>query len=102
MIALRRGKYEPAYPSGHTTDATAVLATGAYLLVREGLLPARMAVPLASGLAGGPRGARARRVLPRARGCAAGTDGVAARVGAGGRHRSEPRGARMALGDGRA
>jgi undecaprenyl-diphosphatase len=50
-IALRRGKYEPAFPSGHAADATAVLATGAYLLVREGLLPARVAVPLASALA---------------------------------------------------
>jgi undecaprenyl-diphosphatase len=35
--ALARGKTEPAYPSGHTTDATAVLVTGAYLLVRQGL-----------------------------------------------------------------
>lgn len=50
-IALRRGKVEPAFPSGHTADATAVLATGAYLLVREGVLPARIAIPLASALA---------------------------------------------------
>jgi undecaprenyl-diphosphatase len=35
--ALARGKTEPAFPSGHTTDATAVLVTGAYLLVRQGL-----------------------------------------------------------------
>jgi len=35
--ALAKGKTEPAYPSGHTTDATAVLVTGAYLLVRQGL-----------------------------------------------------------------
>jgi undecaprenyl-diphosphatase len=35
--ALARGKTEPAFPSGHTTDATAVLVTGAYLLAREGL-----------------------------------------------------------------
>ena len=35
--ALARGKTEPAYPSGHTTDATAVLVTGAYLLARQGL-----------------------------------------------------------------
>jgi undecaprenyl-diphosphatase len=46
-IALGKGKTEPAYPSGHTTDATAVLATGAYLLVREGLVPANVAVPVA-------------------------------------------------------
>jgi membrane-associated phospholipid phosphatase len=52
-IAVRRGKYEPAYPSGHTADATAVLATGAYLLVREGMLPARVAAPIASALAFG-------------------------------------------------
>src|SRR5678810_1385004 len=36
-IALARGKTEPAYPSGHTTDATAVLATSAYLLAQQGL-----------------------------------------------------------------
>ena len=35
--ALARGKTEPAFPSGHTTDATAVLVTGAYLLVHQGL-----------------------------------------------------------------
>ena len=51
MIALRRGKTEPAFPSGHTTDATAVLATGAYLLVREEILPARVALPIAAALA---------------------------------------------------
>lgn len=50
-IAIRRGKFEPAFPSGHTADATAVLATGAYLLVREGILPARVAMPIASTLA---------------------------------------------------
>lgn len=37
--ALRRNKTEPAYPSGHTTNATAVLTTAAYLLAREGLVP---------------------------------------------------------------
>src|SRR6476620_745396 len=36
-LALARGKTEPAFPSGHTTDATAVLVTGAYLLVHQGL-----------------------------------------------------------------
>jgi membrane-associated phospholipid phosphatase len=50
-IAVRRGKHEAAFPSGHTADATAVLATGAYLLVREGMLPARVAVPLSAALA---------------------------------------------------
>jgi membrane-associated phospholipid phosphatase len=50
-IAIRRGKFEPAFPSGHTADATAVLATGAYLLVREGVLPAAVAIPAATALA---------------------------------------------------
>jgi membrane-associated phospholipid phosphatase len=49
-IAVRRGKLEPAFPSGHTADATAVLATGAYLLVRERVLPASVAVPVAIAL----------------------------------------------------
>jgi membrane-associated phospholipid phosphatase len=35
--ARARGKTEPAFPSGHTTDATAVLVTGSYLLVHQGL-----------------------------------------------------------------
>ena len=52
-IAVRRGKYEPAFPSGHTADATAVLATGAYLLVRESLVPMRFALPAAAVLAAG-------------------------------------------------
>jgi undecaprenyl-diphosphatase len=51
MIALRRGKTEAAFPSGHTADATAVLATGAYLLAREEVLPARVAIPIAAALA---------------------------------------------------
>jgi undecaprenyl-diphosphatase len=50
-IALGRGKTEPAFPSGHTTDATAVLATSAYLLVREGLVSAHVVVPVAILLA---------------------------------------------------
>lgn len=49
--ALLRGKTEPAYPSGHTADATAVLATGAYLLVREGLAPPSVVAPIAAALA---------------------------------------------------
>lgn len=50
-IALRQGKMEPAFPSGHTADATAVLATGAYLLVREGILSPPVATSLAAALA---------------------------------------------------
>lgn len=50
-IAVRRGKFEPAFPSGHTADATAVLATGTYLLVREGVLPRRLVIPIAAALA---------------------------------------------------
>ena len=45
--ALKREKTEAAFPSGHTTNATSVIATSAYILVREGLLP----VPVAVGLA---------------------------------------------------
>lgn len=43
-VALQRDKTEAAFPSGHTTNATAVLTTSAYMLVREGLLPAPVAV----------------------------------------------------------
>jgi undecaprenyl-diphosphatase len=50
-IALARGKTEPAFPSGHTADSTAVLLTGAYLLVREGVVPAEVALPVAVLLA---------------------------------------------------
>ena len=50
-IALERGKTEPAFPSGHTTDATAVVATSAYLLLREGVAPASVVVPVAIVLA---------------------------------------------------
>ena len=46
-IALSRGKTEPAFPSGHTADATAVVLTSAYLLVREGMLPPTVALPVA-------------------------------------------------------
>lgn len=52
-IAVRRGKLEPAFPSGHTADATAVLATGAYLLAREGVLRREIAIPIAVTLAAG-------------------------------------------------
>ena len=44
--AVLRGKSEPAFPSGHTADATAVLATGAYLLVREELAPPGIVAPI--------------------------------------------------------
>lgn len=43
-VALLRDKTEPAFPSGHTTNATAVVATSAYLLVRAGLLPLPLAI----------------------------------------------------------
>jgi len=49
--ALARGKTEPAFPSGHTTDATAVLVTGAYLLLRLGLASPSVVVPTAVFLA---------------------------------------------------
>lgn len=49
--AVLRGKSEPAFPSGHTADATAVLATGAYLLVREELAPSAAVAPVVAGLA---------------------------------------------------
>src|SRR5689334_2813558 len=50
-IALARGKTEPAYPSGHTTDATAVLATSAWLILQQGIAPAAVVVPIAVALA---------------------------------------------------
>jgi len=50
-IALSKNKLEPAFPSGHTADATAVLLTGAYLLAREGILPAMLFLPIALVLA---------------------------------------------------
>jgi undecaprenyl-diphosphatase len=50
-VALARGKTEPAFPSGHTTDATAVLVTAAYLLARSGLAPAGVVATIASVLA---------------------------------------------------
>jgi undecaprenyl-diphosphatase len=50
-IALARGKTEPAYPSGHTTDATAVVATSAFLILQQGIAPAAVIVPVAVALA---------------------------------------------------
>ena len=49
--ALLQGKTEPAFPSGHTADATAVLVTGAYLLVREGLAPPLLVAPVVAAIA---------------------------------------------------
>ena len=44
--ALRRNKTEAAYPSGHTTNATSVVATSALLLVHEHLVAAGVAIPI--------------------------------------------------------
>jgi membrane-associated phospholipid phosphatase len=44
--ALARGKTEAAYPSGHTATATAVLATSAYMFVREGMVSPAIAIPV--------------------------------------------------------
>ena len=49
--AVLRGKTEPAFPSGHTADATAVLFTGAYLLAREELAPPAVIAPIVATLA---------------------------------------------------
>lgn len=46
-IALAKGKTEPAFPSGHTADATAVLLTATYLLTRTGVLSLQVAIPVA-------------------------------------------------------
>ena len=43
-VALRRDKSEAAFPSGHTTNATAVVTTCGYVLVRTGLMPLPVAV----------------------------------------------------------
>ena len=48
--AVLRGKTEPAYPSGHTADASAVLLTGAYVLVREELAPTAVVAPVVTAL----------------------------------------------------
>jgi membrane-associated phospholipid phosphatase len=45
--ALARDKTEAAFPSGHTTNATAVILTSAYMLVGEGVLPLQLAMPVA-------------------------------------------------------
>jgi membrane-associated phospholipid phosphatase len=43
-------KHEYAYPSGHTTEVTAVSATLSYLLARERMLTPPQAVTIAAGL----------------------------------------------------
>jgi membrane-associated phospholipid phosphatase len=48
--ALKRDKTEAAFPSGHTTNATSVIVTSAYILVREGLLPLPVALVSPSSL----------------------------------------------------
>jgi len=53
--AAERG-YEPCFPSGHTTGATAEVMTTSYVLFREGLIPPSavallLAIPLAAGCA---------------------------------------------------
>ena len=56
--ALERDKTEAAFPSGHTTNATAVLATSAFMLVREGVLPVSVAlasVVVIAGMTGASR-----------------------------------------------
>jgi undecaprenyl-diphosphatase len=55
IAAVLRGKKEPAFPSGHTTNSTAVCATAAYVLLREKMappalvFPAAVAIPLVVG-----------------------------------------------------
>ncbi|MEP6999261.1 MAG: phosphatase PAP2 family protein [bacterium] len=49
-VALLRDKTEAAFPSGHTTNATAVVTTSAYILVRSGLVPMPVAVVCALAL----------------------------------------------------
>ncbi len=46
-VALRRDKTEAAFPSGHTTNATAVVATSAWILAHENLLPPSVALWIA-------------------------------------------------------
>jgi undecaprenyl-diphosphatase len=50
-IALERLKTEPAFPSGHTTNATAVVATSMYLLAREGMIPTPLAATVVIAIA---------------------------------------------------
>ena len=43
-VALRRNKTEAAFPSGHTTNATAVVTTSAFMVAHAGLLPTPVAI----------------------------------------------------------
>ena len=45
--ALARNKTEAAYPSGHTTNATSVVTTSAYMLVSQGVIPLELALAVA-------------------------------------------------------
>ena len=49
-VALLRDKTEAAFPSGHTTNATAVMVTSAWILVHEGLVPLPAAIIAALAL----------------------------------------------------
>jgi undecaprenyl-diphosphatase len=46
QVALDRNKMEPAYPSGHTTNSTAVLTTSAFLFVAMGVVPPTVAIAI--------------------------------------------------------
>jgi membrane-associated phospholipid phosphatase len=56
--AVREGKTEPSYPSGHVTTTVAVGLTAAYVLMKEELATAALSIPAAvavAGLAGGSK-----------------------------------------------
>jgi membrane-associated phospholipid phosphatase len=44
QVALDRNKTEPAFPSGHTTNSTAVLCTSAFIFVQMGLVSPLVAI----------------------------------------------------------
>lgn len=50
-VALGKGKTEPAFPSGHTADATAALLTGAFLLASQAIAPPALLWTVAATLA---------------------------------------------------
>jgi undecaprenyl-diphosphatase len=56
--ALREGKTEPSYPSGHVTTTVAVGLTAAYVLSAEELVPASVSLPIALSLVGLAGGAK--------------------------------------------
>jgi undecaprenyl-diphosphatase len=51
QVALDRNKTEPAYPSGHTTNSTAVLCTSAFLFVQMGVVSPAVAAAIVIVLA---------------------------------------------------